>query len=176
MGLEFVATSNFASHIGGPDTILTCPDCRSLKKIIGDGSCLFRALCYIITGSEQQHFALRSAIVYHMLSFSHLFVSNGSDRQSNYITSYSHPRQYVSVEQYILRTRMDHETVCGINIYRNSLLVLHIPVYCYDASQHYHIWAVYFPNNVDRSIPRDTGQRSLFIYFHFQVITAVRSR
>ena len=57
--------------------------------------------------------------------------------------------------------------------------MLHSPVYCYDASQRYHIWAAYFPNNVDRSIPRDSSQRSLFIYFsinHFQVVTTVRSR
>ena len=69
LGIEFVAPSNFASRRGGPDTILTC---RSLNKIIGDGNCLFRAFCNIITGSKQQHFALRSAIVYHMLSFPNL--------------------------------------------------------------------------------------------------------
>ena len=179
LGLEFLAPSNFASHRGGPDTILTRPDCRSLKKIIGDGNCLFRALCYIITGSEQQHFALRSAIVYHMLSFPQLFVGNGPDGQSNCITLYSHPRRYHSVEQYILQTRMDHETVWGTNIEMACLAhMLHSPVYCYDASQRYHVWAAYFPNNVDRSIPRNTGQRSLYIYFansHFQVVTAVRS-
>ena len=52
-------------------------------------------------------------------------------------------------------------------------------VYCYDASQRYHIWAAYFPNDVDRSIPRDVRQISLYIYFannHFQVVTAIRSR
>ena len=116
LGLE----SSIASHRGGPDTILTRPDCRSLKKIVGDGNCLLRALCYIITGSEQQHFALRSAIVYHMLSFPHLFVGDGPDGQSNCITLYSHPRRYNSVEEYILQTRMDHETVWGTN--RNGLL------------------------------------------------------
>ena len=71
----------------------------------------------IITGSEQQHFALRSAIdiyVYHMLSFPHLFVGNGPDGQSNCITLFSHPRRHHSVEQYILQTRMDHETVWGL--------------------------------------------------------------
>ena len=41
LGLKFVAPSNFASHRGGPDTILTHPNCRSLKKIIGGGNCLF---------------------------------------------------------------------------------------------------------------------------------------
>ena len=62
LGLEFVAVSNCARDGGGPDTLLTRPDHRSLKRIVGNGNCLFRALCYIITGSEQQHFDLRSAI------------------------------------------------------------------------------------------------------------------
>ena len=56
--------------------------------------------------------------------------------------------------------------------------MLNSPVYCYDASQCYYIWAAYFPNDVDRSIPRDVGQRSLYIYFisnHFEVVTATRS-
>ena len=49
--------------------------------------------------------------------------------------------------------------------------MLNSPVYCYDASQRYHIWAAYFPNDVDK-------QRSLYIYFtsnHFEVVTAMRS-
>ena len=180
LGLEFNTVSNCAHSRGGPDTILTRPDCRSLKRIVGDGNCLFRSLCYIITGSEQQHFALRTAIIYHILSFPHLFVGSGADGLPNCITLYSHPRRYNTVEEYILRTRMDHETVWGTNVEMACLAhMLNSPVYCYDASQRYHIWAAYFPNNVDRSIPRDVGQRSLYIYFannHFQVVTAVRSR
>ena len=66
LGLEFHAVSNCAHSRGGPDTILTRPDCRSLKRIVGDGNCLFQSLCYIIAGSEQQHFALRTAIIYHI--------------------------------------------------------------------------------------------------------------
>ena len=38
LGLQFVAVSNCDSHRGGPDTILTRPDCRSLKTITGDGN------------------------------------------------------------------------------------------------------------------------------------------
>ena len=59
------------------------------------------------------------------------------------------------------------------------MLNINSPVYCYDASQHYHMWAAYFPYDVDRSIPRDVGQRSLYIYFtnsHFDAVTAIRSR
>ena len=75
-----------------------------------------------------------------MLSFPHLFVSDGPDGQSNFITLYSHPRRYNSVEQCILQTRMDHETVRGTNIEMACLAhILRSPVYCYDASQCYHI-------------------------------------
>ena len=53
------------------------------------------------------------------------------------------------------------------------------PVYCYDVSQPHHIWAAYFPNGVDRTIPRDIRKQSLYIYFtpsgdHFNVITSIK--
>ena len=77
--------------------ILTRPNCRSLKRIVGDGNCLFRSLCYIITGSEEQHLALRAAIVHHMLSVPHMFVGHGPDGQPNYITLMCHPHRYDTV-------------------------------------------------------------------------------
>ena len=41
---------------GGPNAPLTRPNMRSVKRIEGDGNCLFRAFSYnIITGSESQH-------------------------------------------------------------------------------------------------------------------------
>ena len=51
---------------GGPDAKLKHP--ASVKKTTGDGNCLFRALCYIITGSVREHFKLGSLIVEHMRS------------------------------------------------------------------------------------------------------------
>ena len=96
------------------------------------------------------------------------------------VSHYTHIHVDITMLSNILQTRMDHETVWGTNIEMASLAhILRSPVYCYDPSQRYHIWAASFPNNVDRSIPRDTGQRSLYIYFannHFQVVTTVRSR
>ena len=37
----------------------------------------------VCTGSEQQQFDLRSAIIYHMLSFPHMFAGNGADGLPN---------------------------------------------------------------------------------------------
>ena len=180
LGLEFRGAFNHGHDRGEPDTILTRPDCRSLKRIVGDGNCLFRSLCYIITGSEEQHFALRIAIVQHMLSIPHMFVGYGTDGQPNCISLFCHPHHYESVEEYVRQTRMDCNKVWGINVEMACLAhILRAPVYCYDASQRYHIWAAYFPNSVNRSIPRDVQHRSLYIYFannHFEVVNAIRNR
>ena len=164
LGLEFRGAFNHGHDRGGPDTILTRPDCRSLKRIVGDGNCLFRSLCYIITGSEEQHFALRTAIVQHMLSIPYMFVGYGTDGQPNCVSLFCHPHHYESVEEYVRQTRMDFDRVWGTNVEMACLAhILRAPVYCYDASQRYHIWAAYFPNSVDRSIPRDVQHRPLYI-------------
>ena len=53
LGIHFVRP--FQCQDGGPHVVLTKPDLRSLRSIGGDGNCLFRALCYIISGSQDQH-------------------------------------------------------------------------------------------------------------------------
>ena len=54
--------------------------------------------------------------------------------------------------------------------------MLHSPVYCYDASQHYHVWAAYFPNNVDNPIQEILAKDLFTANSHFQVVTTVRSQ
>ena len=49
-----------------PPTTFTC--------IVGDGSCLFRALAHIITGSEEQHMDVRHGIVSYMRTIGNLLV------------------------------------------------------------------------------------------------------
>ena len=147
---------------------------------MGDGNCLFRSLSYIITGSEDQHFMLRTAIVQHMLSIPSMLIGYGTDGQPNCINLMCHARQFDSVEDYIHQTEMDRNGKWGTNVEMACLAhLISSPVYCYDASQRHHIWAAYFPSDVDRSIPRDIRQKSLYIYFandHFNVISSVRVR
>ena len=83
LGLTY--TNKFACQCGCSDTILTRPDLRTLKRIAGDGNCLFRAITYIVTGSEQQHFILRSLLIGYMLSIPHLLIGHGPDGHRNYI-------------------------------------------------------------------------------------------
>ena len=109
-----------------------------------------------------------------------MFVGYGTDGQPSCISLFCHPHHYESVEEYVRQTRMDCDKVWGTNVEMACLAhILRAPVYCYDASQCYHIWAAYFPNSVDRSIPRDVQHRSLYIYFannHFEVVNAIRNR
>lgn len=51
--IEFIRLFHWQD--GGPDVVLTRPDLCALTSIGADGNCLFRALCYIISGSEDQH-------------------------------------------------------------------------------------------------------------------------
>ena len=64
MGLKFVKPNGVSP--GSGDTPLTQPDMRSIKKILGDGNCMFRALSRIVTGSQDQHSVIRAKMVQHM--------------------------------------------------------------------------------------------------------------
>ena len=88
----------------------------SLKKTVGDGNCLFRSLCYIITSSQSQHFELRTAIVAHMLRIPNLMCGLGSDGHQNYLYGY-----YYSVEAYLARTKMADNRTWGTDTVRTSL-------------------------------------------------------
>jgi len=77
--------SLFIHSNGGLDVLLTRPDYRGLQKIKGDGNCLFRTLCFIITGSEDQLFALCTKIIDHLLSIPHMFEGYGDDGEINCI-------------------------------------------------------------------------------------------
>ena len=55
---------------------LTPADMCTVKHITGDGNCLFRSFAYIMTGSEDQHMALRTAILQHMIDVRHFILGH----------------------------------------------------------------------------------------------------
>ena len=170
LGLVFVQPFHHAS--GGPDVILTRPDICSLQSIRGDGNCLFRALCYIVTGSEEQHFLLRSSIIAHMLRMPHLLCGIGPDGLRNYLVTYQ--GGYTSVEDYIEKTRMAVNGTWGTDFEMTVFAhLLNTVVYSYDSRQY---WVACFPHGVDRRIPESVTCKSLYIYLafsHFSVVTNV---
>ena len=155
---------------GRSDVILTRPDLRTRKRMQGDGNCLFRSLSYIITGSEEQHFQIRTAIVSHMRTIPHLLNGFGADGHPNYLDDYN--GGYESVEAYLTQTKMAENGIWGTD-FKMSILAHKFStiVYSYKAGE-YSIAC--FANCIDKSIREDVNCKSMYIFNtgnHFVVVT-----
>ena len=173
LNLRFIQP--FQRESGGPDVILTLPDTSCLIHIGGDGNCLFRAMSFIITGSESQHYELRSSIIAHMFNIPELLTGRGADEHRNYLTYYH--GGYHSVEDYLTRTSMAEEGTWGTDFEMCLLAhMLNTVVYSYKAGQY---WIACFPKGIDHALSEDVSKRSLYIYYtgnHFNVVTRVLPR
>ena len=148
---------------GGPNVSLTPPDMRTVKHIMADGNCLFRSLAYIITGSEDQHMAVRTAILHHMIDIAHLILDH-------------HIQGYSSIQDYIRYNNMDREFAWGTDVEMLTLAhLLQTPVVSY--SVQYSTWQRYAPHDLNRTLSDDVQQMSMYlvhIYNHFEVVCSVR--
>ena len=72
LNLQYCRANRFGS--GGPQCALTRPNLRTVRHIMADGNYLFRALSYVLTGSEDDHMAIRVAILNHITSIAHLLL------------------------------------------------------------------------------------------------------
>ena len=84
MGLTYRHANRFGA--GGPDEILTRPH-RS-RNVVGDGNHLFRAFAKIITGSEQDHYAVRFSILSYMITLGHLLLGHHLARDDASVHEY----------------------------------------------------------------------------------------
>ena len=161
LGLQY--TTQTRVRAGGPTVPLTRPDMRSVRRIQGDGNCLFRAFSYILTGSEESHMAIRCAILDHMINNAQYFLGH-------------HLIGYNSVQSYIASRGMDQDGSWGTDIEMLSMAhLLKTPVHSY-SQQHGH-WQRYCPHDVDRQLQDDMQQRSMYLFHtgnHFNVVCSVR--
>ena len=159
LGLEFRRPNRFAR--GGENVVLTRPNLRTVKNIPGDGNCLFRALAYIITGTQLQHFELRLSILNHMQTIAHFLLEH-------------HIMHHNSIDDYIADNHMDLPGFWGTDIEMLALAhLLQTNIYSYDTSLQ--TWIIFHPGAVDGS-PRDVTQKSMYIVHypnHFAVVCAV---
>ena len=175
LGIQFLHP--FCRQDGGPHVVLTRPDLRSLKSIGADGNCMFRALSYIVSGSENQHLEVRNAIVAHMRTIPHLVSGIGPDGNRNYLVTYDDG--YSSVEDYLSRSHIADNGVWGGDF--EMCIVAHLldtPVYSFQGGDGDY-WLACFPHSIDRSIPENVNVQSMYIFLrssHFQVVTGVRKR
>ena len=104
---------------GRPNISLTPP--VTFRRILGDGNCLFRALSFIITGSEEQHMLVRQAIVAHMRSL-------GQVLWEHHI--YPDVAYRNGMEHYLSETCMERSGAWGTQVEIIALAnLLNIPIY-----------------------------------------------
>ncbi len=101
---------------GGSNVLLTRP--TNFKRIVGDGNCLFRSFSLILTGSEEQHLAIRGAIIQHMRTIGDAIWPHQIAPLLRQIQNlgevhlvgsvYTDAEWELGIEQYIAATRMNH--------------------------------------------------------------------
>ena len=102
LGLTF--HGEIHSEKGGGSVLLNRPDLTTVVRIVGDGNCLFRSFSYIITGSQDQHFEISTAIVRHMR------------RTATYLEEAQCVDMGSSVQEYIHNTCIDKVNSWGRNV------------------------------------------------------------
>ena len=119
MGLIFVGPNGVTP--GGPTIPLTPP--VKTVPIIGDGNCLFRAISYLITGSQQQHMSIRQASVCHMREIEDLLFRTGTLLRSVYEGG---------IDDYIASSEIDCAGAWGSDVEMLTLAhLLNTPIYSY---------------------------------------------
>ena len=158
LGLQYYAPTRVRP--GGPNVPLTHPNMRSIQ---GDGNCLFRALSYIITGYEEQHMAVRNAILDHMVTIAHFLLSH-------------HLLNYDSIQTYIVASDMDKEYTWGTDIEMLTLShLLNTPIVSY--CEQFGNWQRNSPHNLDIILRDEINQISMYLlhsHNHFNVVWSVR--
>ena len=147
---------------GGPDVRLNHP--ASMRRVSGDGNCLFCALCYIITGSDGQHLLLRRRIIEHMRS-NELCMR----LLANHIE-----HEFVTIDEYIEGSRMDRDGSWGTTAEVITLAhMLGVNIVSYNSDQLQ--YQVYSPGIIDfDAYEEDNSRPSMYIMFvngnHFNVM------
>ena len=163
MGLQFHGSNRLKP--GGPDVALNPPDLRTIKLIPGDGNCLFRSFSYIITGSDDQHMAVRAAILKHMKK----------ETVARRLLPF-HLVEYSSITEYIRTKNMDKASVWGTDIEILTLShLLQTPIHLYLTERAK--WGRYSPRNVDTTLNDDVRQMSMYLCHppaHFEVVRSIR--
>lgn len=154
LGLSYCGPNEIAP--GGPEVCLTVP--ASIKCINGDGNCFYRAISYVITGSQSQHSAVRRAIVDHMRAIGDRLIASGR------------------IEQYIADNAVERSGTWATDTEINAashLLKTSIYIYMEDSD----VWQHFHPRVIDRALRRsEVSDLSMYInnpHNHFEVVQSV---
>ena len=149
---------------GRRDMPLTRPDKRRVIRIQGDGNCMFRALSYVVAGTEDHHSSIRAVIIQHM--------KNLGSSILQHITAH---RAYHSVDEYVEQTGMDKDGTWGTDIELHTFAHLTqacVFTYCVQDSN----WHRFPPHSVGKgNSPTPIQAKSVYLYHtgnHYNVVGA----
>ncbi|XP_071958642.1 uncharacterized protein [Antedon mediterranea] len=144
---------NRASHIGHP---------LQIKNITGDGNCFYRAISYIISGTENNHLILRKAITNHLLESDDMFSNALSD-------------EYRTVKEYVIKKRvMDNGTWASNTEISAMANLLNTDIYSFnDQLVTWQMFSAQLPGRINEVT---TGNGIYILYnrnVHFNVVESV---
>ena len=159
LGIRFVRSNTVRP--GGPRVPLKAP--TTIRRIGDDGNCLFRSLALIITGSEDQHLAIRQRILRHMCKIAH------------FLLGIHIPDRYRSVEEYIRHTGMHRVSTWGTEVEIFTMAhLLNTTIFSFNSRDKR--WWRFSPNFVDLSLPDDCTAMAIYLNHtpsHFEVVHSI---
>ena len=162
LGLKFERANGVSP--GSRDMPLTRPDMRRIKKIKGDGNCMFRSFSCVMTGSQDQHQAIRAKIVRHMRNIDSLMLCH--------IKNHSGFKDCQSVDEYVQKSKMDKDGTWGTDL--ELLCFAHLTRTCvFTYLKESGNWYRYGPHNVERSIIVDVTAKSIYLFHptgHYELV------
>ena len=134
---------------------LTEPNLRRVKRIGGDGNCLFRSFSYIVTGSEEHHMEIRQSILLHMIEISGLLMGhhinsvNTEQDNGKRSTTSTNVGRYRDIYHYIRDTKMDRNGSWGTDVEILTFAhLLQTPIFTYSVT--HKSWWEYGPRSLER--------------------------
>ncbi len=184
LGLQYCGPNGVTP--GDSNVPLTRP--TNFKRIVGDGNCLFRSFSLILTGSEEQHLAIRGAIVQHMRTIGDAIWPHQIAPLLRQIQNlgevhlvgsvYTDAEWELGIEQYIAATRMNQNRAWGSEVEVMALAhLLDTPIYSYDTVSG---WNLYIPGMVHGTFNfshTDTHQMAMYVHHavnHYDVVNSVQ--
>ncbi len=147
---------------GGPKMCLKRP--LTIQRISGDGNCFYRSICYILTGSEDEHLVVRRAIVSHMITI--------GDNLTGHLG--------IGVEQYISNNSVENGGVWATEtemLATSSLLKADIYSYVPNETSTDGTWLRIHPRLMEPSLSEEAvSKRGIYIRNptnHFEVVLSV---
>ena len=141
----------------GADVVLNPPSAANCKAISGDGNCLFRTFSHIICGFEEQHMAVRLAILNHI----------ASERVAPLLLR-GHLHGYASIAEYTTAKTMDRDGFWATEVEMLALAhMLHTTVFSYVCQLGK--WHQYGPTSVEAHcnvLPKSMYIRHTVNHFH----------